>query len=124
MITGIDVVFLHVQDPIMMAEWYRETLGVEMGFQTPDLHWQEFELDANRPPTRFGFDHVGGTVSSVEQQRVMISFGVKDIHQLIDNLEEKGVHFYGDPKIVDVGPTLFATTRDPEGNWLQFSQRK
>ncbi len=124
MITGIDVVFLHVQDPIKMSEWYREILGVDMGFQTSDLHWQELELDTNRPPTRFGLDHVEDTVSSVEKQKIMISFGVKDIHQVIDNLEKKGIQFYGDPKIVDAGPTLFATTRDPEGNWLQFSQRK
>ena len=41
MITGIDVVFLHIHDSVKMAEWYRETLGIEMGFQTPDRHWQD-----------------------------------------------------------------------------------
>ena len=122
--TGIDVVFIHVRNPTEMAKWYRETLGLEMGFQTPDLHWQEFQLDEARSPTRLGLDHVGNNPSVIEQQRVMISFGVVDIHSLVEALEKKGLQFYGNPKIVDAGPTLFATTKDPEGNWIQFSQKK
>ncbi|MHA1355887.1 MAG: hypothetical protein ACTSPK_13495 [Candidatus Heimdallarchaeota archaeon] len=39
-------------------------------------------------------------------------------------MEEKGVEFYGKNKIQDVGPTLVATFCDPEGNWMQLSQRK
>jgi catechol 2,3-dioxygenase-like lactoylglutathione lyase family enzyme len=124
MITGIDVVFIHVRDPVKMAEWYRNTLGIDIGLQTPDLHWQEFQLKENRPPTRLGLDHVGDQPSLVEQQSVMISFGVDDIHLFVENLEEKGLQFYGTPKIIDAGPTLFATTKDPEGNWIQLSQRK
>ena len=124
MITGIDVVFIHVNDPIKMAKWYRENLGIDMGFQSPDLHWQEFQLDDDRLPTRFGIDHVGDDASIVEQQRIMISFGVTDIHLVVETLKQKGLQFYGDPMIVDAGPTLFATTKDPEGNWIQFSQKK
>ncbi|MHA1906858.1 MAG: VOC family protein [Candidatus Thorarchaeota archaeon] len=124
MITGIDVVFIHVRDPTKMAEWYRDTLGIEMGFQTPDLHWQELQLAEGRSPTRLGLDHVGSNPSEVEQQRIMVSFGVIDIHSMVEALEKKGLHFYGNPKIIDAGPTLFATTKDPEGNWIQFSQRK
>ncbi len=124
MITGIDVVFIHVQDPVKMASWYQEVLGVDIGFQTPNLHWQELNLNDNRPPTRFGLDHIGDIPSPTEQQRIMISFGVEDIHLIVETLEKRGIVFYGTPKIVDAGPTLFATTKDPEGNWLQFSQKK
>ncbi|MFW9918094.1 MAG: VOC family protein [Candidatus Thorarchaeota archaeon] len=124
MITGIDVVYLHVKSPTKMAEWYRGVLGVEMGFQTEDLHWQELGLPSKGTITRFGLDWVGDDLSSVESQHIMISFGVDDIYQLVDMLEKKGIEFYGTPKIHDVGPTLVATTQDPEGNWIQFSQRK
>jgi catechol 2,3-dioxygenase-like lactoylglutathione lyase family enzyme len=124
MITGIDVVFLHVRDPIKMADWYREMLGIEIGFQTPDLHWQEFQLNEERKPTRLGLDQIGENPSEVEQQRIMISFGVDDIQSFVESLEMKGLEFYGQPKIVDTGTTLFATIKDPEGNWIQFSQRK
>ena len=50
MIIGIDVVFLHISNPKMMASWYKEKLGLEIGFQTPDLSWQEFDLPSTRPP--------------------------------------------------------------------------
>ena len=124
MILGIDVVFLHVKDPNRMADWYRETLGIEIGFQTPDLHWQEFAFPDNRSPTRFGLDTVSVEESTVEMQKVMISFAVSDLEKLIIKLETKGIAFLGDPKIIDAGPTIFATTKDPEGNVIQFSQRK
>ena len=124
MIKGIDVVFVHVLNPEKMAKWYQNILGVPMGFQTPDIHWQELSLPTDRPPTRFGLDSVGEDASEVEQQAIMISFGVDDIHQFVEDLEEKGLQFFGNPKIVDAGPTLFATTQDPEGNWIQFSQKK
>ncbi len=124
MIQGIDVVFLHVKDPEGMADWYREILGIQIGFQTPDLHWQEFTFPSGRPPTRFGLDTVSENESVVDLQKVMISFAVEDLKEFVDALETKGISLIGSPKIVDAGPTLFATIRDPEGNLIQFSQRK
>ncbi len=124
MITGIDVVFIHVRNPKGMAEWYKEILGVEIGFQTSDLHWQELNFPPHRVPTRFGLDAIGDEATSVEKQRIMISFGVEDVYRLIESLEKKGICFFGTPKVIDAGPTLFATTQDPEGNWIQFSQKK
>ncbi|MGY5854671.1 MAG: VOC family protein [Candidatus Thorarchaeota archaeon] len=123
-ITGIDVVFLHVKDPELMAEWYQEVLGVNIGFKTDDLSWQEFELVSPRPPTRFAIEHVGLSASEVEQQHIMVSFRVEDVARSVEELEAKGITFYGDPKIMNEGPSLFATLRDPEGNWIQLSQRK
>lgn len=38
MIKGIDVVFLHVKNPKLMAEWYKKALNLDIAFQTDDLH--------------------------------------------------------------------------------------
>ncbi|MGY5874123.1 MAG: VOC family protein [Candidatus Thorarchaeota archaeon] len=124
MIVGIDVVFLHVKDPVLMVDWYQNILGVDIGFKTDDLSWQEFELASSRPPTRFAIERVGPSESEVEQQHIMVSFRVEDVARAVEELEAKGLVFYGDPKIMDEGPSLFATLRDPEGNWIQLSQRK
>lgn len=124
MIEGIDVVFVHVKDPIVMSKWYSNTLGLQIGLQTPDLSWQEFQFKSDRPPTRFALDHPGPKPSEVERQRILVSFKVSDIHNTVKELEAKGVIFFGDPKIQDAGPSLFAAFQDPEGNWLQISQRK
>ena len=124
MILGIDVVFIHAKNPEELAKWYKETLDIEIGHKTPDLGWQEFELDENRPRTRFAIDYGGPDPSDVEKQPIIISFGVKDIYEAIEILEQKGVSFFGKNKIQDVGPTLVSTFKDPEGNWIQISQRK
>ena len=52
MILGIDVVFLHVKDPDKLSQWYKNILELELGFITPDKHWQEFNLP-ERNFTRF-----------------------------------------------------------------------
>ncbi|NHJ46711.1 MAG: hypothetical protein FK733_02875 [Asgard group archaeon] len=124
MIIGIDVVFIHVKNPEKMTKWYVEKLGLEIGFSTPDKDWQEFSLDENRPTTRFALDYGGPDPSKVEQQPIMISFKVENIFDAIKYLGLKGVKFLGKDIISDVGPTLVATFQDPEGNYLQISQRK
>ena len=124
MITGVDVVFIHVRNPKLMAKWYKDTLEIDIGFGTPHLSWQEFKMRPKGKSTRFALDHAGGNPSIVEQQKIMISFGVDDIHKIVQKLELKGIEFYGFPTIVDAGPSYFATLCDPEGNWIQISQRK
>ncbi|MBK5114498.1 MAG: VOC family protein [Candidatus Heimdallarchaeota archaeon] len=124
MIIGVDVVFIHVKNPEKMAEWYQEKLGLEIDHKTPDLGWQEFKMGDERPITRFALDYGGTNPSQVEQQPIVISFKVSNIKSAVEQLEQKGIEFFGEEKISDVGPTLVATFKDPEGNFLQLSQRK
>ncbi|NHJ39377.1 MAG: hypothetical protein FK731_05035 [Asgard group archaeon] len=124
MILGIDVVFIHIKNPELMANWYEEKLGLKIGYSTPGKNWQEFNLNEKRPVTRFALDFIGSSNSRIEQQPIIISFRVENIYDAIKILESKGIEFYGKEKIIDVGPTLIATFCDPEGNFLQISQRK
>ena len=124
MIISVDVVFIHVKNPEDMAKWYQEKLGLKIDHKTPDLGWQEFSLENERPKTRFALDYGGPNPSQVEQQSIVISFKVANIKTAVEELEKNGVEFYGEDKIFDVGPALVATFKDPEGNFLQLSQRK
>lgn len=124
MILGIDVVFIHVKEPELMAQWYEEKLELKIGFSTPEKEWQEFDLNDKRPVTRFALDFGGSNPSKFEQQPIVISLKVEDIYEVIKILESRGIEFYGKEKIIDAGATLFATFCDPEGNYLQISQRK
>ncbi len=124
MIIGIDVVFLHVKDPDMMSNWYQEKLGLEISFSDPDKSWQEFSFDDTRLTTRFALDYGGPNPSPVEKQPIIISFKVEDIEIAVNKMVKKDVEFVGKSKIFDVGPTLVATFKDPEGNYLQLSQKK
>lgn len=119
-IKGIDVVFAHISRQETVA-WYRDVLGLELLYE--DGHRAEFETS---DAVRFALDHVGDHPSEVERQRIMISFRVRDLQDAISALQVRGVVFHeGATGIVnDVGPSLVATFRDPDGNWLQISQRK
>lgn len=119
MIEGIDVVFLHTLDS-GLVDWYRKVLGLESGYS--DGYWTEFRTQG---VTRFAVEHLDAKNSPVEQQAIMISFRVVDIQQAVQILAERGVQFYPsrDSTIFEAGPSLVATFQDPDGNWLQLSQR-
>ena len=124
MIIGVDVVFIHVKNPEKMTKWYQEKLGLKIDHKTSYLGWQEFTLKNERPTTRFALHSVRPDPSQVEQQPIVISFKVSNIKTAVEELEKKGIEFFGEEKIFDVGTTLVATFKDPEGNFLQLSQRK
>jgi extradiol dioxygenase family protein len=123
MIDGIDVVFLHATKSEETARWYSEVLGLDFGYQAPDLSWQEVDF-SKAPPTRFAIERTTGRVSDVEEQGIMLSFRVRNLSTTVETLTQRGVQFYGRPRIREEGQSLFATLRDPEGNWIQLSQRK
>ena len=123
LILGIDVIYLHARDAETTSRWYEEVLGLKVKFKTPDHGWQEFDFEET-PSTRFAIESAPILdASPVEQQGIMISFRVGDVDQAVDILEKKGVEFFGNPKIKEEGVSRFATFQDPEGNWLQLSQR-
>ncbi len=69
-------------------------------------------------------DYGSPNPSPVEQQPIIISFKVENIEIAVNKLVKKDVEFVGKSKIFDVGPTLVVILMDPEGNFLQLSQRK
>jgi extradiol dioxygenase family protein len=123
-ITGIDIVFLHTKDSVKMSQWYKEKLGIDISFVADDKKWIEFRLPEHHPSTRFAIEHIGTLSSKVEQQPIMVSFRVDDIHKTIEEFESMGVEFHGFPKIREEGVSYYSTIRDPDGNWIQISQRK
>ncbi len=120
MIEGIDVVYIHSPYP-ELVEWYAEVLGLHPGYT--DDHWTEYQT---RGVTRFAVEYASYPRSVVENQAIMISFRVTDIHQAVATLAERGVRFHPSPQdtIFEAGPSLVATFQDPAGNWVQLSQRK
>ena len=121
MINKIDVVFIHTTNFTNTALWYKNVIGLNTGYG--DSHWQEFSM---KEGSRFAMDAVGGNASGPEAQSIVISFGTDNIHEEVKRLAALGVEFYPsvEKTIFDVGPTLVATFKDPEGNWVQLSQRK
>ena len=120
MILGIDVAFIHTPHRVL-ADWYADTLGLAMGYG--DAGWQSFQVSEG---SRFAIDFTSFPRSAVKKQANILSFRVDDIRQAVETLAARAVRFYpsAETAIFDVGPTLVATFLDPDGNWMQLSQRK
>jgi hypothetical protein len=120
MIEGIDVVFLHSPYKELSA-WYADVLGLEK--LSSDDTWTEYQTQGS---ARFAVEYVGWPRSAVENQAIIVSFRVADIHLAVETLTRRGVRFYPTAKetIFEVGPSLVATFQNPAGNWVQLSQLK
>jgi catechol-2,3-dioxygenase len=120
MIEGIDVVFLHSPYKELSA-WYADVLGLEK--LSSDDTWTEYQTQGS---ARFAVEYVGWPRSAVENQAIIVSFRVADIHLAVETLTRRGVRFYptAQETIFEVGPSLVATFQDPAGNWVQLSQLK
>ena len=120
MILGIDVAFIHTPHR-SLADWYADVLGLPVGYG--DAGWQSFQVSEG---SRFAIDFTSFPRSAVEKQAITLSFKVDDIRQTVETLVARGVSFYpsAETAIFDVGPSLVATFLDPDGNWMQLSQRK
>ena len=120
MILGIDVAFIHTPHRALAA-WYADVLGLPQGYG--DDGWQSFRVSEG---SRFAVDYTTSPRYAVEKQAIILSFKVDDLRQEVETLAGRGVRFYpsAETAIFDVGPSLVATFIDPDGNWMQLSQRK
>lgn len=120
LIKGIDVAYLHSAEG-SLGQWYLDTFELQKGYW--DAHWQELKTEQG---SRFAVDVTGYPRSPVEKQAVMLSFLVEDIYHAVHELAGRGVRFYpsAEQAVFDAGLSLVATFEDPDGNWMQLSQRK
>ena len=120
MILGINVAFIHTPHHAL-ADWYADVLGLPQGYNSDG--WRSFQVSEG---SRFAIDYTTFPRSAVEKQAIILSFKVDNIRQEVETLAGRGVTFYpsAEKAIFDVGPSLVATFIDPDGNWMQLSQRK
>jgi catechol 2,3-dioxygenase-like lactoylglutathione lyase family enzyme len=119
-ILGVDVAYLHSQRGSELAAWYRETLGLDSAFESGD--WTELDVPGR---TRLAVDTTSFPRSVVEAQPIMLSLRVDDLDAAVTDLAARGVTFHPSAAeaIFQAGPSRVATFCDPDGNWMQLSER-
>jgi predicted enzyme related to lactoylglutathione lyase len=115
-VTGIGGFFFRAKDPVALARWYDENLGV-----TP------VPADYDGEPWR---QAAGTTVFAPFKQdssyfgdmrlQWMINFRVRDLDRMAAQLEANGIAVEVDPETYPNG--RFAKLNDPEGNPIQLWQ--
>ena len=123
MFKQLDYTIVIVSDMQRSVEFYRDTLGIPLKFQSPD--WTEFvtgtttlalhsgEMKAAAPPAGD---------SSKQAGTCSIGFNVDDVDKTYEELKGKGIHFVMPPmQRADQGIKL-AVCLDPDGLPISFAQ--
>jgi catechol 2,3-dioxygenase-like lactoylglutathione lyase family enzyme len=114
MINGLDFLGIPTRDAERSRAFYRETLGLR-----PDEHAQYEQWAGDTcfgiwEPEKQGMDFVPQTGNPWP-------LGVDDVHAAREELEAKGVTFFGDT--LDTGVCHMAFFADPDGNQLMLHHR-
>jgi len=121
----LEHVAINVEDPVAMAKWYCENLGMKVVRKGPSPANMHFISDAggnmmleiyNNPP-----DAVPD-YPSMDPLSLHIAFMVDDVKAICDKLVAAGATVAGDVNITPAGDEI-AMLRDPWGVPIQFVKR-
>jgi catechol 2,3-dioxygenase-like lactoylglutathione lyase family enzyme len=113
-VTGIGGVFFRATNPVELAHWYRDMLGVDSGVDGETVWRQEpgptvFSPVASDAPYYF----------AGPEQAVMVNFRVDDLDAMLAQLRAAGADV-DDEIETEEGTGRFAWVTDPEGNRIQL----
>jgi len=112
--TGIGGVFLRSSDPVALARWYTEHLGVTAySEEAPGTWWQQ------AGPTVWSPFPADTDYFGRREQAWMINFRVRDLDAMIAQLREAGVQVDDEIQSMD-GIGRFGWGSDPEGNRFEL----
>jgi glyoxylase I family protein len=112
-VTGIGGVFFRAEDPVALAHWYRDHLGIDSA-DGPTV-WQQAQ-----GPTIFSpVAKDAAYFFSGPEQAVMVNFRVSDLDAIVSQLKAAGASVDGEIEI-ERGAGRFAWLIDPEGNKVQL----
>lgn len=115
-VTGIGGFFFRARNPALIAQWYRDQLGVAL---VPDDYnhsgWRQESGPTAFTPFPEATNYFGDPA-----KMWMINFRVRDLQTMVAQLQQAGIKVTVDPKHYPNG--RFAHLHDPEGNPIELWQ--
>ena len=111
---GIGGIFFRATDPIALAGWYRERLGIEAYATDHDAVWWPESGPTVFAPFAVDTDYFGRP-----DQAWMLNVRVADLDRMLDQLRAASVEVVGDVQTL-AGIGRFAWVVDPEGNRIEL----
>lgn len=115
MFEQISMVMVVVSDMDRSVEFYRDVLGLKLGYASP--HWSQFEVGA----TVLGLHPAGETVSVNPEVGVSFGFYVDDLDAVLAEVTGRGARLM---RRTDEGFGQLALLADPDGYTVQLCQLK
>jgi catechol 2,3-dioxygenase-like lactoylglutathione lyase family enzyme len=116
-VTGIGGLFFRAKDPVALALWYKEKLGVD---PVPADYGQKPWTQAAGPTAFAPFP--SDTKFGRPEQSWMIDFRVSDLDAMVAQLRASGEKVKVDPTVYPNG--RFARLHDPDGNPVELWEPK
>lgn len=113
-VTGIGGVFLRSKDPIGLARWYTDRLGVDAFSDERDVTWWQGEGPTVWAPFPDDTEYFGR-----REQGWMVNFRVTDLDAMLMQLREAGVEVDDRVELLP-GIGRFGWATDPEGNRFEL----
>ena len=122
----IEHVAFQVAEPVAVAQWYIEHLGMTLKRAFPDRPWGQFLSDDGDSMMLEFYNNAKVSVpdyQAVDPLLVHIAFTTDDVHNTRARLLAAGATAVGEVTVTDSGDMLMML-RDPWGLPIQFIRRK
>jgi predicted enzyme related to lactoylglutathione lyase len=120
-VTGIGGVFLKAHDPVKMAAWYREHLGIDSKDGHINFYWHDTSQPDEAPYTAWCLFPADTNYFGTKPQSFMVNYRVADMDRMLAQLREQGINIEGTE---DSEYGRFAWIIDPEGNRIELWEPK
>lgn len=122
-VTGIGGVFIKAKNPKALAAWYRDNLGIDFGENTSaNFKCSREQTAASSATTVLSFFKEESDYFNPSESKCMLNFRVKDLHNLLRELNHKGVEVLDKTEYYSYGS--FGWIMDPEGNKIELWEPK
>lgn len=117
-VTGIGGLFFRAKDPVALAQWYKEKLGID----TVPADYNQKPWSQEAGPTVFAPFPLDSDYFGNASKNWMINFRVRDLDAMVEQLRAARIEVSVNAEIYPNG--RFARLHDPEGNPIELWESK
>jgi lactoylglutathione lyase len=123
MFSKVDYVMVNVSDMQRSVAFYRDTLGLQLKYESPG--WSEFETGATALALHLGTPAAGSTAAAPAGPAAgtcSLGFSVPDLDRTYEELRARGVRFVTPPTEQPSEGIRLAVCIDPDGLVISFAE--
>jgi len=117
-VTGIGGVFFKAKNPALLAQWYRDNLGVDVRGTRSIFEWRERDEPTANGLTVWAIFPDSTKYFSPGTASFMVNYRVRNLDRMVTQLRGRGVAV--DERITQEEAGRFTWLVDPEGNRIEL----
>jgi predicted enzyme related to lactoylglutathione lyase len=120
-VTGIGGIFFHAKDPVLLRDWYKKHLGIDVQeWGGTAFFWADSDGKPMKGTTVWSIGTAGSDHFAPSSANFMINYRVDDLTSLLKALRAEGCNVLDKTDDSEYGK--FGWVMDPEGNKVELWQ--